>query len=245
MLWIARRGAALAAMATVAAAALVVAGCAGNVKGDRADLVSGKQLFVQKCGSCHTLARASTKGIVGPNLDEAFVQSLHDGFRRNVIEGVAKQQILYPNVSGKMPAKLVDGQSAVDVAAYVAYAAARPGQDQGALGSAVKSVQQTAVTEQGGKLQIDADPNGQLAYAASKATATAGAVTINSKNASSTPHDIAIQQGTSGPILGQGKIVSAGGVSTVSVNLKPGTYTFFCTLPGHRQAGMQGTITVR
>jgi plastocyanin len=245
MLWIARRGAALAAMATVAAAALAVAGCSGNIKGDRADLVTGKQLFVQKCGACHTLARASTKGTVGPNLDQAFVESLHEGFRRSVIEGAAKQQILYPNVSGKMPAKLVDGQDAIDVAAYVAYAAARPGQDSGALGAAVKSVQQTTATEQGGKLQIDADPTGQLAYTASKATATAGAVTINSKNASSTPHDIAIQQGTNGPILGQGKVVSGGGVSTVTVNLKPGTYTFFCTLPGHRQAGMHGTITVR
>ena len=245
MLWIARRGAALAALATVAAAALVVAGCSGNVKGDHADVVAGKQLFVQKCGACHTLARAGTKGTVGPNLDEAFVQSLHDGFKRNVIEGVAKQQILYPNVSGKMPAKLVDGQDAVDVAAYVAYAAARPGQDGGALKNAVKSVQQTTATEQGGKLQIDADPNGQLAYTVSKATATPGKIVIDSKNAASIQHDIAIQQGTNGPILGQGKVVSGGGVSTVSVTLKPGTYTFFCTLPGHRQAGMQGTITVR
>ena len=79
----------------------------------------------------------------------------------------------------------------------------------------------------------------------SSATATAGALTIDSRNASATPHDIAIQQGTNGPVARHGRTVSNGGVSTVSVNLRPGTYTFYCTLPGHRQAGMQGTLTVR
>jgi plastocyanin len=241
---IVRRGAAFAAMAAAATAVLASAGCGSDVKGDRADLVHGKQVFVQKCGSCHTLARAETKGTVGPNLDAAFAQSLSDGFKRNTVEGVVKEQIDHPSLSGVMPAKIVTGQTAIDAAAYVAYATARPGQDQGPLASAVKSVQRKSATAQNGKLQIDADPNGQLAYLVAKATATAGAIEIDSKNASSTPHDIALQQGTNGPILGQGKTVSGGGVSTVKINLKPGTYTFFCTLPGHRQAGMQGTLTV-
>lgn len=245
MLSIARRGAAFAALASTAVAALGVAGCAGGVKGNRADLVNGKQLFVKACGSCHTLARASTQGTVGPNLDAAFDQSLHAGFRRSVIPGVVRQQILYPNATGKMPGKLVTGQDAVDVAAYVEYAAARPGKDSGALGAAVKAVQKTTASEQNGKLQIDADPNGQLAFTVASATAKPGKITIDSKNASSTPHDIAIQQGTNGPTLQVGKTVSGGGVSTVSATLKPGTYTFYCSLPGHREAGMQGTITVR
>ena len=61
-------------------------------------------------------------------------------------------------------------------------------------------------------------------------------------NKSSIPHDIAI----SGAGVSQvGKIVSGGGTSTVSANLKPGKYTFFCTVPGHRAAGMVGTITVK
>jgi len=242
MLGIARRRAALAA---TAAAAVAIAGCGGNVKGERADLVAGKQAFVEKCGACHTLARAETKGNVGPNLDVAFAQSLADGFHRDTVKSVVHRQILEPALSGKMPAKLVTGQRAADVAAYVAQAAARPGQDEGALATAVKQVQQQAATAQGGKLEIDADPNGQLAYVVSTATAGPGKLEIDSKNASSTPHDIALQQGDSGSLLGHGATVSDGGVSKLSVDLKPGTYTFFCTLPGHREAGMHGTLTVR
>lgn len=239
-----RRGAAFAAMAAAATAALASAGCGSDVKGDRADLIHGKQVFVQKCGSCHVLARAETKGVVGPSLDSAFAQSLRDGFKRDTVEGVVKEQIAYPSRSGVMPAKLLTGQSAIDAAAYVAYAAARPGEDQGALASAVKTTEQKTVAAEDGKLEIDADPNGQLLYLVAKATATPGPLEIDSKNPSSTPHDIALQEGTDGTVLGNGETVSGGGVSVVKVTVKAGTYTFFCTLPGHREAGMQGTLTV-
>ncbi|MBS1871428.1 MAG: c-type cytochrome [Actinobacteria bacterium] len=238
-----RRGAAFAAI--TATAAMVLAGCGGDVKGQHADLVKGKQLFVERCGACHTLARAGTRGTVGPDLDEAFAQSLSAGFKRSVVTGVVKQQILYPAVTGKMPGKLVTGQSAADVAAYVASAAAKPGQDTGALASAVRATTQTAASAKNGRLQIDANANGQLAYDVSSATSPAGALTIDSRNPSATPHDIALQEGTSGRVLATGKVVSNGGVSTISVTLRPGRYTFFCTLPGHRAGGMQGTLTVR
>jgi plastocyanin len=65
------------------------------------------------------------------------------------------------------------------------------------------------------------------------------------KNASTVMHNIAIQQGTSGAILGAGPIVSGGGTSTVKVNLTPGTYTYFCQVPGHRAAGMLGALVVK
>jgi len=238
-----RRGAAVAALAAVGATAL--AGCGSDIKGDQADLVHGKQLFVQRCGACHTLARAGTRGTVGPNLDDAFAEPLSVGFRRSVVRGVVKQQIEYPNVMGKMPGKIVTGQSATDVASYVAYAVAKSGQDSGALASAVPSVSQRTATAQNGTLEIDANPSGQLAYQVSSATARPGALVISSRNAASIPHDIAIQQGTNGRVLAVGPTVSNGGVSRISVDLRPGTYTFYCTLPGHRQAGMQGTLTVR
>src|SRR4051794_3939380 len=122
-------------------ASLLVAlgGCA--VKHDQGDKVNGKKLFVSKCGSCHVLGRARTKGTVGPNLDQAFDRALHDGFKRSVIREVVEKQILYPNIEGVMPAKLVQGQDARDVAAYVGFAAARGGKDTGTLAAAVGTQQ--------------------------------------------------------------------------------------------------------
>jgi plastocyanin len=63
-------------------------------------------------------------------------------------------------------------------------------------------------------------------------------------NSSGVAHNIAVQQGTSGPVLGASGFVSSG-TTSVNVTLKPGTYTFFCQVPGHRQAGMEGTLTVK
>jgi plastocyanin len=224
-----------------AAALVALAGCA--VTRSHADLVRGKQLFVAKCGSCHTLARAGAKGTVGPNLDQAFDRALHDGFQRNVIRGVVENQILFPNVNGVMPAKLVRGQEALDVAAYVGFAVARPGQDTGALGTAVGTAQQPLASAQHGTLTVPADPTGQLLYTFKNAQAKAGAITIQSPNRSSVQHDIAIE----GPGIApqQGPIVANGGVSTLRLRLKPGTYTFFCSVDAHRQAGMVGTLTIK
>jgi len=242
MFGLVRRGAAIAAIMATAVAAL--AGCGSDVKGGHADLVAGKQLFVQRCGACHTLARAGTRGTAGPNLDDAFVQSLDDGLGRSTLRGIVEEQILHPSRSGQMPAKLVAGQAATDVAAYVAGAAAKPGEDTGALASAVRAVSRRTTTAQGGRLEIDANPDGQLAYEVSSATASAGLIEIYSRNASSTPHDIALDD-PNGRKIANGAVVSNGGVSGISVDLRPGRYTYFCTVPGHREGGMEGTLTVR
>jgi uncharacterized cupredoxin-like copper-binding protein len=221
---------------------LVVAlsGCA--VKHPVANVVRGKQLFVQKCASCHTLSHASSTGVVGPNLDDAFHQDRADGVKSTSIQGLVDYWIRYPNARGVMPAMLIKGQDATNVAAYVGRVAAAPGQDTGALASAVAQVNQKRAVEKSGALEIDADPTGQLKFLASAASATAGKVTLRMKNPSSTPHDIAV---TGGGINQVGKVVSGGGTSDVTVNLKAGKYTFYCSVPGHRQAGMVGTLTVR
>jgi plastocyanin len=231
------------------ALAVGTAGC--SVKGaDNANLILGKQTFVAKCGSCHTLARADTKGTVGPNLDEAFRASIAEGLERGSVRGVVEGQIQLPNPEGAMPKDLVTGAKLKDVAAYIANVAAAPGKDSGLLATAVEApgAGKPAV-EKGGKLQIPASPSGQLAYVTSKATATPGAVTIEMPNMSGVSHNIAIESGAHGATPGGAKLgaseFTTRGTATVTVNLKPGTYTYFCEAPGHRAAGMYGTLTVK
>jgi mono/diheme cytochrome c family protein len=123
--------------AMLVAGALVLVALAGcTLKHPTANLVQGKQLFVSKCGSCHTLSHASTTGSVGPNLDDAFRQDRSDGVKSTSIQGLVDYWIQYPNTQGVMPARLYTGQKAQDVAAYVATVAAVPGQDTGALAQA-------------------------------------------------------------------------------------------------------------
>jgi plastocyanin len=90
-------------------------------------------------------------------------------------------------------------------------------------------------------LQLAANPAGQLAYETKQLTAKAGTVTVQLTNKSPIEHDVAIAQGSI--VLGQTPVFT-GGSKSVTVKLKPGTYKFFCTVPGHRQAGMEGTLTV-
>src|SRR5438270_8610281 len=109
-----------------AAALLALGGC--SVKHPTGDAVHGTQLFVSKCGSCHTLAHAGTSGTVGPNLDEAFRRDRADGVKGTSIQGLVDYWIRYPSVGGAMPANLYHGQDAQDVAAYVGKVASIPGQ---------------------------------------------------------------------------------------------------------------------
>jgi mono/diheme cytochrome c family protein len=103
---------------------------------DEPNLETGKARVVEKCGSCHTLQRAGTAGTTGPNLDTSFQTALADGMDRDTVEGIVHRQILHPRIDSQMPAGLVKGEDANDVAAYVGYATGRKGQDSGALASA-------------------------------------------------------------------------------------------------------------
>jgi plastocyanin len=237
------------ALSALAAVALVASGC--SVKGgDNANVISGKKMFVAKCGSCHTLARAETKGVVGPNLDEAFRASLDEGLKRDTIRGAVEKQIEIPNPEGAMPKDLVSGSALKDIAAYVAQSADESGKDTGLLASAVKSPGSgKPAEEKGGKLSIPANAQGQLAYETNKATASTGSVTVEMPNMSGVSHNIAIESGEGGATAKGSKLgaseFTTKSTAKVTVSLKPGTYTFFCEAPGHRQAGMYGTLTVK
>jgi cbb3-type cytochrome c oxidase subunit III len=138
--------------AGLVAAALLVAGCGyggtANAGGQRPDTQSGQTLFSQKCGFCHTLAAAGTSGTVGPNLDNAFAADVKEGYPQSVIENVVLEQIrlgsgpIATYTTNKkftpqptMPANVVRGQDAIDVAAYVASVAGAGGFSTGSLAS--------------------------------------------------------------------------------------------------------------
>jgi plastocyanin len=100
----------------------------------------------------------------------------------------------------------------------------------------------TSPPPHGRQLVVDADPSGQLKFTKQQLTATAGAVTLVMHNPSPLGHNIAIKDGG---VDVRGKVVGHGGTSTAGANLKPGTYTFYCSVPGHAAAGMTGTLRVR
>lgn len=236
----------LAVVVAALACAIGVSACSG--KQTEGNKIAGKQLFVQKCGSCHTLSHASTQGTQGPNLDEAFQQSEKEGFGESAIRGVIAKQIRFPSVGPracqpgceKMKANLVTGDNVDDVASYVASVVGKPGKDTGLLASAVKAPgSNKPAVAKGGVLDIPADPGGQLAYLFKSATAAAGSISVESQNKSGVKHDIVIKG------KGEGKQVSGGATSEFTANFTPGTYTYYCSVPGHREAGMQGKLVVK
>ena len=92
----------------------------------------------------------------------------------------------------------------------------------------------------GSTVQISADPSGALKYEQTDVSATAGSITIDFTNMSSLPHDVTIEgNGASGAT---DQITDS--TTSTTVDLDPGTYTFFCSVDGHRAAGMEGTLTV-
>ena len=92
----------------------------------------------------------------------------------------------------------------------------------------------------GTQLHISADPS-QLKFNTNKLSAKAGKVTITMTNPSGLSHDVSIKGG----VNVQGNVVGQGGKSVASATLKPGKYTFYCSVDGHEQAGMKGTLTVK
>src|SRR5438067_12594016 len=101
---------------------LLLAGCGtGGRASSQGDQTNGQKLFQHECGGCQVLAAAGTAGTVGPNLDDAFRADKKQGFKESTIRNVVLLQIRQP--SPPMPANLVKGENAQDVAAFVATAA--------------------------------------------------------------------------------------------------------------------------
>jgi plastocyanin len=117
---------------------------------------------------------------------------------------------------------------------------------QGSQGAAAAPSQspankQPVVKGPGGTVKLAADPT-QIAYATKALSSKPGKVTIDFNNPAPIQHDVAIAKGSQE--LAKSPLISQSSTS-VSADLAPGKYVFYCTVPGHRQAGMQGTLTVK
>lgn len=99
-----------------------------------------------------------------------------------------------------------------------------------------------APAEEGGTISVEADPGGGLAWTETELTAAAGANTVEMVNESSTLHNLLIED-ESGSVLAETDTVQAE-TATASAELEAGTYTYLCDVPGHQEAGMEGTLTV-
>ena len=122
------------------AVALLLSACGtgGSVVNASSDKENGRKLFQEKCAGCHTLAAAGSTATIGPNLDDSFAESRYEGFKESAILDIVHDQIKFPGqypvkqndpeyLQANMPANLVTGQNAIDVAAFVAATAGREG----------------------------------------------------------------------------------------------------------------------
>ena len=120
-------------------------------------------------------------------------------------------------------------------------------EEGGEEASAAESEQAPAAEQEkapagGRELSLNADPGGDLRFDKDSLESTAGRVTLVMKNSAPIPHNVSLEgQG----VDEQGKTVQKDGTSTVSATVKAGRYTFYCSVPGHRQGGMEGTLTVK
>ena len=162
-------------------AALAATGCGtvGLSEAGEGSVSNGKQLFTAKCGSCHVLADAETKGQIGPNLDDAFLQSRADGLGDSTVQSVVRGQIAYPieepsTGSPGMPGPDTllpecEGESteprgcvadqneaAEDIAAYVASVAGKP-----TAGTPASGADDSGSTPGGG---AGAEPDGEAIF---------------------------------------------------------------------------------
>jgi plastocyanin len=95
----------------------------------------------------------------------------------------------------------------------------------------------------GSTVDISTPSGSDLAFDQKDVSAKAGSVTINFDNQQPLQHDVKVED-SSGQELGGTDLVSSS-TADATVDLQPGTYTFFCSVPGHREAGMEGTLTVK
>ena len=142
-----------------------------------------------------------------------------------------------------MRAKLTTTIAALAVAAVALTACGSDSSSTSSTADTATASSTSTAASGGATVKIAADPNGDLAFTKTQVSAPAGSDTIEFDNPSSTSHNVNIED-SSGNDVAATDTISDGKTSAVA-DLKPGTYTFYCSIPGHREAGMEGTLTVK
>lgn len=120
--------------------------------------------------------------------------------------------------------------------------AACGGDDEPSATTEPETAGSTEASGGGATIDVSADPGGSLAFTETELTTEAGSNTINLENESSTPHNVYVED-ADGNVLAETETITGSSTST-SADLEAGTYTFFCDVPGHREAGMEGALEV-
>jgi len=130
---------------------------------------------------------------------------------------------------------------ALAISVLVPFGLASCGGDDGSSGESEATSDESSSTGGGGTIAITAVPDGSFAYEEESAEAEAGENTIEFENPASLPHDVQIE-GPDGDLGGTETISEDS--ATFTVDLEPGDYTFYCSVTGHREGGMEGDLTV-
>ena len=236
---------------------LAASGCGSVKHSENANLIVGKQQFVAKCGACHPLARANTKGTVGPDLDEAFRHGVAEGLGRSTIPSVVQYQVAIPPPQPrKRDAQRsrewlgVEGHRRLRLA-YAAVDRTRQRHRPARQCRRPCGLRQTGGRE-GRQTRTGSQPcrAARLHHQQGRGERRVGDDRRNEEHVrglDTTSRSRQAHEATpGGPVpVGAGPL-EPNGTASFTVNLKPGTYTFFCQAPGHRaRRGMVGTLTVK
>ena len=215
----------LVAAVLAGATALAASGCGSERP---PDVARGKELFTQKCGACHILQNANTKGVQGPNLDLAFKQSVADGLGRSTIAGVVENQIDLPQ-GNQMPADLYKGAGRARRRRIRRQRDRQAGRGRRGAVLPAPPRPMPRTSSRSRRTRAASSPTRSRAPRPSPARSR-----CESKNDASVPHNIAIKGD------GEGPVVQGGKTSEVSANLKAGKLRVLLLGAGPRAGRHEG-----
>jgi plastocyanin len=156
--------------------------------------------------------------------------------------GIGMRNPSFPSTLGAQRAVMAITAVLVLLAVSMAVATSGGSTEKATAEPVTKAGREAASGSGTSSVKDEADPEGQLRFATRELSAKAGTVTIDFANTSPLPHNITIARATT--VLGATPTFQ-GGTRTLTLKLAPGTYVFYCSVPGHRAAGMEGKLTVQ